>query len=72
MERGKREGSVCYSDDVGECCCQFTEKPPGSQVLLHQWSRQDKLFLLFAFPVLPLDQRMGQCFESAARSNPLS
>lgn len=38
------------------------KKPPGSQVFLDQWSSQDKLFLLFAFPVLPLHQRMGQRF----------
>jgi len=57
---------------LGSAAASLWEKPPGSQVLLHQWSGQDKLFLLFVFPVSPLHQRMGQCFECAAKSNPLS
>lgn len=45
------------------------ETPPGSQVFPHQRSAPGKAFRLFAFPLLPLHQRMGQCFEFAASLN---
>lgn len=38
MGLGRRSGSVCCFADVWECCCQFTETAPRSQVFLLQWS----------------------------------
>lgn len=71
IKRERWEDSVCLSADAGECCGQSTDKSPGLQVLWDHWSSQDTLFLLFAFHVLPLYQRMCWCFAFAARSNHL-
>lgn len=75
IHRGRLRFSILMM--LVECCCQFTEKKknpsPGSQVFLHQWARQDKLFLFcLCFLFCRFIREWVWSFEPAARSNPPS